>query len=26
MNKGSEDRINFIFDYIPPAQISRGDA
>jgi hypothetical protein len=26
MNKGSEGRINFIFDYIPPAQISRGDA
>ena len=26
MNKGSEGRINFIFDYIPPAQILRGDA
>ncbi len=23
MNKGSEGRINFIFDYIPPAQIKR---
>ena len=24
MNKGTEGRVNFIFDYIPPAQIERG--
>ena len=23
MNKGSEGRVNFIFDYVPPANISR---
>jgi len=24
MNKGAEDRIHFIFDYVPPAQLGRG--
>lgn len=24
MNKGTEDRIHFIFDYVPPAQLGRG--
>jgi len=24
MNKGSEDRITFIFDYVPPAELGRG--
>jgi aspartyl/asparaginyl beta-hydroxylase (cupin superfamily) len=23
MNKGSEDRIHFIFDYVPPSQLGR---
>jgi aspartyl/asparaginyl beta-hydroxylase (cupin superfamily) len=23
MNKGDEDRITFIFDYVPPAELSR---
>lgn len=25
MNKGKEDRITFIFDYVPPDRIARGD-
>ena len=24
MNKGAADRIHFIFDYVPPAQLGRG--
>ena len=24
-NKGKEDRITFIFDYVPPDKIARGD-
>ena len=26
MNKGSEDRITFIFDYVPPEQLGRAEA